>query len=82
MRNASRSHDERAYREEIPPNVEFLPEALKRAGYATIAIGKWHLSPEYETGEPGSNGSFPPQRGFDCFYGFKIGWTDQYHPRT
>jgi arylsulfatase len=65
---------------EIPSAVEFLPEALRRFGYATFAVGKWHLSPEYETGKPGDNASFPLQRGFDSFYGYKLGWTDQYHP--
>jgi arylsulfatase len=65
---------------EIPTNAEFLPEALHRAGYATFAIGKWHLAPAYETGKPGSNSSFPLQRGFDYFYGYKMGWTDQYRP--
>ena len=73
-------HETSAYKGEIPPNVEFLPEALRRAGYATFAIGKWHLSPRYDTGQSGSNTSFPLQRGFDSFYGFKMGWTDQYRP--
>jgi len=65
---------------EIPSNVEFLPQALHSAGYNTFAVGKWHLSPVYETGKPGNNASFPLQRGFDYFYGYKMGWTDQYHP--
>jgi arylsulfatase A-like enzyme len=73
-------NDTSAYKGEVPPNVEFLPEALHRAGYATFAIGKWHLSPQYDSSEPGRNASFPLQRGFDSFYGFKMGWTDQYHP--
>jgi arylsulfatase A-like enzyme len=73
-------HDTSAYKGEIPPNVEFLPEALRRTGYATFAVGKWHLSARYESGRPGSNASFPLQRGFDLFYGFKMGFTDQYRP--
>lgn len=64
----------------IPSNAEMLPEALHRAGYATMAIGKWHLTPRYQTGEPGNNSTMPLQRGFDYFYGYKMGWTDQYHP--
>lgn len=66
---------------EIVSNVEFVSEALHRTGYATFAIGKWHLSPVYESGKPGDNASFPLQRGFDYFYGYKMGWTDQYHPQ-
>lgn len=66
------------YKGEIPPNVEFLPEVLRRAGYATFAVGKWHLSPEYDTGPDGRKASLPLQKGFDYFYGFRSGWTDQY----
>jgi arylsulfatase A-like enzyme len=80
-RSAPDPADQSAYKGEIPPNAEFLSEALRRSGYATFAIGKWHLTPDYETGKPGSNGSFPLQRGFDYFYGYKMGWTDQYHPQ-
>ncbi len=75
-------NDTSAYKGEIPPNVEFLPEALRRVGYATFAVGKWHLSPRYDSGQLGWNASFPLQRGFDLFYGFKMGWTDQYRPEV
>jgi len=68
------------YRGELPDNAQTLAQALRRSGYATFALGKWHLIPAYETGEAGRNASFPLQRGFDHFYGFKEGWTDQYHP--
>lgn len=65
----------------LPANIDMLPQALRRAGYATFAVGKWHLIPDWEDGTEGNNASFPLQRGFDAFYGFKKGWTDQYHPR-
>lgn len=74
------ANDTSAYKGELPLNVELLPEALRRAGYTTVAIGKWHLSPRYDTGQPGHDASFPLQRGFDRFFGFKMGWTDQYRP--
>jgi arylsulfatase len=64
----------------IPGNAEMLPEALHRAGYATFALGKWHLTPRYQTGEADNNSTMPLQRGFDYFYGYRMGWTDQYHP--
>jgi arylsulfatase A-like enzyme len=64
----------------LPANIDMLPQALRRAGYATFAVGKWHLIPDWEDGTEGNNASFPLQRGFDAFYGFKKGWTDQYHP--
>ena len=80
-RSAADPDDRSAYKGEIPIEVPFLSQVLQRSGYATLAIGKWHLSPSYETGKAGSNASFPLQRGFDYFYGFKMGWTDQYHPQ-
>lgn len=47
----------------LPPEELTLAEALKDAGYATAAIGKWHLGhmPEYTA----------RQHGFDYFYGLK-----------
>jgi arylsulfatase len=67
-------------RDELAPNAQTLAAALRSAGYATHAVGKWHLAPEFENGAPGKNASWPLQRGFDDYYGFISGWTDQYHP--
>ncbi|MDO7835762.1 arylsulfatase [Sphingobium sp. HBC34] len=67
-------------RGELPANASTIAQVLRRAGYATHGLGKWHLAPEDEDGSPGHNGSWPLQRGFDDFYGFFLGWTDQYHP--
>lgn len=65
---------------ELPQNVQTLAQVLRRAGYATMAIGKWHLAPGNDNGKPGRDRSWPTRRGFDSFYGFIDGWTDQYHP--
>ncbi|HWU03021.1 MAG TPA: sulfatase-like hydrolase/transferase, partial [Novosphingobium sp.] len=64
----------------LPDNAQTLPQALKRAGYATWAVGKWHLIPMGELGEGAPRDHWPRQRGFDYFYGFPRGWTDQYRP--
>ena len=45
-----------------------LAQILKSAGYATAAIGKWHL------GQP--SGYYPSDRGFDYFFGMAGGGTD------
>lgn len=65
---------------EIPLNAQNVAQALKRAGYETHALGKWHLAPEYKDNEKRNQAFWPKQRGFDNFYGFLSGHTSQYHP--
>ena len=51
-----------------------------RSGYATYAVGKWHLTPEDETHMAGSRATWPLGRGFDRWYGFHGGETHQFVP--
>jgi arylsulfatase len=69
-----------SYRGQLPDGIDMLPHALRRAGYHTTALGKWHLAPYYEDIHQEKRSSWPLNRGFDDFYGFLSGWTDQYHP--
>lgn len=66
---------------EMPRNAQTLAEALAARGYATFAIGKWHLSPKYDAPPEGAGASWPTSRGFQKYYGFISGWTDQYKPQ-
>ena len=64
-----------------PPRENgFLSEMLRTAGYATYAVGKWHLSPEEETNMAASRSTWPLGRGFDRWYGFHGGETHQFVP--
>jgi arylsulfatase A-like enzyme len=64
-----------------PPRENgFLSEILRARGYATYAVGKWHLSPEDETNMAGSRSTWPLARGFDRWYGFHGGETHQFVP--
>lgn len=64
----------------IPRESGMLPEVLRDRGYNTFALGKWHLSPAVEMGMGASKRSWPLSRGFDRFYGFLGGLTDQWYP--
>ena len=57
-----------------------LAEMLSERGYGTYAVGKWHLCPMAETSTAGPFDDWPLQRGFDRFYGFLQGETDQFYP--
>ena len=65
---------------DMPRNAENIAQVLKRERYATWAVSKWHLIPMSQLKEDSSQDTWPLQRGFDYFYGFARGWTDQYHP--
>jgi arylsulfatase A-like enzyme len=64
-----------------PPRENgFLSEMLRSTGYATYAVGKWHLTPEGETNMANSRATWPLGRGFDRWYGFHGGETHQFVP--
>ncbi|MFR0675867.1 arylsulfatase [Enterobacterales bacterium AW_CKDN230030176-1A_HGKHYDSX7] len=66
---------------EIPLNAHNIAQTLQASGYATYALGKWHLAPEYDDAPQRNQAFWPLQRGFGQFHGFISGHTDQYHPR-
>jgi len=68
------------YSGRIPKSAGFLSEMLLGNGYATYAIGKWHLTPDEESHLAGSRARWPLGRGFERFYGFFHGETHQFAP--
>jgi arylsulfatase A-like enzyme len=58
----------------------FLSEMLLEHGYNTFAVGKWHLAPPEETTTAGPFHRWPLGRGFERYYGFLGGDTDQWFP--
>jgi arylsulfatase len=68
------------YNATIPKENGFLSEILLDAGYATFCVGKWHLAPATEMTMGAPRDKWPLGRGFERFYGFMGGETDQYHP--
>jgi arylsulfatase len=68
------------YNATIPKENGFLSEILRMEGYATFAVGKWHLTPGTQMAAGSPRDKWPLGRGFDRYYGFMGGETDQYHP--
>jgi arylsulfatase A-like enzyme len=64
----------------IPRSAATLAETLRDNGYATFATGKWHLAPMSECSAAGPFTNWPLQKGFDRYYGFLQGETDQFFP--
>ncbi|NNE73968.1 MAG: arylsulfatase [Acidimicrobiales bacterium] len=64
----------------ISNHAATVAEVLHDEGYATFAIGKWHLAPMEQCSAAGPFDQWPLQRGFDRFYGFLDGETDQFSP--
>ena len=54
----------------LPPLPHSLPLLMKKSGYATALVGKWHLgyTPEFS----------PGVHGFDMFFGYKSAAIDSY----
>ena len=68
------------YRGELAANVATAAEILRDAGYATLAVGKWHLCRDADCSAAGPKHSWPLQRGFERYYGFLEGFTNLHHP--
>jgi len=51
-------------------NLPTLPQMIKKAGYRTAMVGKWHLGLE--------SPNLPNERGFDFFHGFLGDMMDDY----
>ncbi len=74
------STDAPGYHASIPKSAAMVSEVLRQGGYATAAIGKWHLIPDSEVTAAGPYDHWPTRQGFDYYYGFIGGETDQWHP--
>ncbi len=68
------------YTGSIPKSAALVSEVLRENGYATAAFGKWHLIPEIENTPSGPYDHWPTHQGFDFYYGFLNGDTNQWYP--
>ena len=63
-----------------PDNVAPLAEMLRLNGYSTAFFGKNHETAPWEVSPSGPTNRWPTRSGFDKFYGFFGGETDQWAP--
>ncbi len=68
------------YQGHISMRAATLAEVLRDHGYATLGVGKWHLTPMKQVGSAGPFQQWPLGRGFDRWYGFQGAFTDQWNP--
>ncbi|MFT4087033.1 MAG: arylsulfatase [Gordonia sp. (in: high G+C Gram-positive bacteria)] len=65
---------------ELADDVLTLPEILRESGYATFAVGKWHLVRDADMSPGRPRDSWPLQRGFDSYYGSLEGLNSFFYP--
>ncbi|MDI2127460.1 arylsulfatase [Yinghuangia seranimata] len=68
------------YAMEIADDIPTLPQLLHDAGYATFAVGKWHLVRDSASNAADDRRNWPLQKGFDRYYGVLEGLTSLFHP--
>lgn len=79
--NVSLSEDLTNLQGRVKDEAGMISEVLNQSGYATFGVGKWHLAPAYQVNPAGPFDNWPLQKGFDRYYGFMDGETDQYSPQ-
>lgn len=72
--------NEPGYTSIIPKEAATIGHVLRDAGYSTAWFGKNHITPEWDQTAAGPFDRWPTGLGFDYFYGFMSGATDQWAP--
>lgn len=63
-----------------PQSITPMAEVLRQNGFNTAFFGKSHEVPSWETSPAGPQDRWPTRSGFEKFYGFLGGETNQYAP--
>ncbi len=63
-----------------PQSITTMAEVLRQNGYNTAAFGKYHETPPWEISIAGPQDRWPTRSGFEKFYGFIGGETNQWAP--
>ncbi len=65
---------------QLPKEAATMAEILRDNGYSTFWLGKDHNVPETDLSAGANKSQWPLQQGYDRFYGFIGGETNQYYP--
>jgi arylsulfatase A-like enzyme len=68
------------YTARLPKSAAPLPRILRDAGYSTLAVGKWHLTPRWQRSAAGPFDTWPLGTGFERHYGFLQGDANHWAP--
>lgn len=68
------------YTARIPDEAGTLAQILRAEGYATFAVGKWHLTPRDQRSPSGPFENWPLAKGFEHYYGFLSGDANHWAP--
>jgi len=68
------------YNAPMPPSTATIAQVLRLNGYNTAMFGKHHDVPGSDDTQAGPFDRWPTGLGFEYFYGFVAGDSDQYHP--
>lgn len=68
------------YNSRIQPDTATVAQILRYNGYNTAMFGKHHNIPGHERSEAGPFDAWPTGIGFEYYYGFPYGDTDQFSP--
>jgi len=68
------------YTGRIPAEAGTMAEILRGEGYATFALGKWHLTPRDQRSPSGPFENWPLGKGFEHHYGFLGGDANHWAP--
>jgi len=63
-----------------PQSITPIADVLRQNGFSTAAFGKYHETPPWEISAAGPYDRWPTHSGFEKFYGFIGGETNQYAP--
>lgn len=69
------------YRGRVKDSAATVAQILKSHDYSTMGVGKWHLAPVHQVTAAGPYDYWPLAKGFERFYGYLDGETDQYKPQ-